>query len=219
MSKRNLMILGVSVVLAALLTIVVASAVAGGADHYEAPLRVHSSQDASTPVIGGSNAKLVTNKNGATVSINTTLTPGHAVTLWGVVVNNPSACANAPLPCTGADILVNTDAVEAQIAFATGHVVDEDGQLEFGAHLKKGVVPGGWYTGPEHDFDNPTGAEYHFVINDHGPMLPEYMPDMIHTYRGGCQDEGLPPFPPSALADGEPGPNTCRLVQFVIFQQ
>jgi hypothetical protein len=43
---------------------------------------------------------------------------------------------------------------------------------------------------------------------------------MLNTYRGGCSDESLPPpFPDTAKSDGEPGPNTCRLVQFTVFQQ
>jgi hypothetical protein len=51
-------------------------------------------------------------------------------------------------------------------------------------------------------------------------MLPEYMPGMIQTYRGGCSDASPFPaiFPPTALADGAPGPNTCRLSQVAIFQ-
>jgi hypothetical protein len=57
------------------------------------------------------------------------------------------------------------------------------------------------------------------VINDHGPMLPEFMPGMIQTYRGGCSDSSPFPgvFPATALADGEDGPNTCRLHQAAVF--
>jgi hypothetical protein len=69
-------------------------------------------------------------------------------------------------------------------------------------------------------FTNPMGAEIHVVINDHGLLIPDMADTMLNTYRGGCQDEGLPPpFPATAISDGEPGPNTCRLVQFAIFQQ
>jgi hypothetical protein len=63
------------------------------------------------------------------------------------------------------------------------------------------------------------GAEIHLVINDHGPMIPEFMPGMIHTYRGGCADSSPFPaiFPATALADGVVGPNTCRLYQAAVF--
>ena len=41
---------------------------------------------------------------------------------------------------------------------------------------------------------------------------------MLASYRGGCTDESLSKrAPQSAIADGEPGPNTCKLVQFAIF--
>jgi hypothetical protein len=57
------------------------------------------------------------------------------------------------------------------------------------------------------------------VLNDHGPLLPEMASTMVNTYRGGCADESIPDaFPDSARADGEPGPNTCRLVQDAIFE-
>jgi hypothetical protein len=59
----------------------------------------------------------------------------------------------------------------------------------------------------------------HLILNDHGPVLAEYMPGMISTYRSGCTDASLPPiFPASAKADGTPGPNTCRLWQMVVFE-
>jgi hypothetical protein len=42
---------------------------------------------------------------------------------------------------------------------------------------------------------------------------------MIHTYRGGCSDDSPFPslFPAIAIADGDVGPNTCRLFQSAIF--
>lgn len=59
----------------------------------------------------------------------------------------------------------------------------------------------------------------HLILNDHGPKLPEFMPEMIQTYRAGCTDKSLPPiFPETAIGDGTPGPNTCRLFQLAVFQ-
>lgn len=139
----------------------------------------------------------------------------HAYTAWLVIVNNPSACD--PTPCTAPDILNNPD-TESQITFADGRAArGRIGRLTFRAHVPVGEVAG-WLD--DRFFFNPLGAEIHVVINDHGPVLAEYMPDMIRTYRGGCTDESLPPiFPPSAFADGEPGPNACQLYKVVIFQQ
>jgi hypothetical protein len=159
---------------------------------------------------------LVTKENGAAVSIETRLIPGNMVTVWWVVINEPGKCAASP--CTSADISGNADEVQAQMVFAREHVVGQQGWTVLGAHLEKGEVSDGWYSGEEHNFDNPTGAEIHVIINDHGPEAAENMPGMTPTYGGGC-DDNLPPYPESALNDGQPGPNTCRLVQYVIFQQ
>jgi len=51
-------------------------------------------------------------------------------------------------------------------------------------------------------------------------MIPEFMPGMIKTYRGGCSaNSPFPPiFPPSAIADGEIGPNSCRLFRAAAFR-
>ena len=215
MRNRIVLLIGL-LALAAALLFIVNSTIAGAAKSYNMPMKIHGSQDPETPIVPGSNAKLVTNKNGAAVSIDTNFPPGHAVTLWWVVINNPSACAASP--CTGPDILFNNMAIEAQITYGGGHVVDEDGQFTLGAHLNAGPLPGGWFEGQ--GFTDPTTAEIHVVLNDHEDRLPDYMPNMIQTYRGGCTDESLPPpFPDSAKADGVPGPNTCRLAQFAIFEQ
>lgn len=216
MRNRKVIIILLLVLALAIVAFTGTTVAANGRSRYTATMRVHPSQDPTTPIVPGSSATLVTNRRGATVRIKTTLTPGHAATVWWAIINNPAACATSP--CTAADILGNTAAVEAQVSYATGQVVRRDGQVAFSARLRKGVVPGGWYAGQE--FTNPTGAEIHVIINDHGPVLREFMPGMIETYRGGCTDESLPAaFPDSAKADGEPGPNTCRLVQFAIFQQ
>lgn len=56
------------------------------------------------------------------------------------------------------------------------------------------------------------------VVHDHGPFLPDLGATIATTYRGSCAEDGIPaPFPDTAKADGEPGPNTCRLVQVAVF--
>ncbi len=165
--------------------------------------------------IEGATARLVATDAGASVILRTHgLEPGHAYTLWYVVINNPEACAGTP--CTGPDILLNPQ-VDAQVTFGAGTVTGNSGRATFAAHMPVGPVDG-WLA--DRTFHNPRGAEYHFVINDHGPKLAAHMPGMIHTYRGGCSDDSpFPPiFPDTALADGEPGPNRCLLTQVAIFQ-
>jgi hypothetical protein len=144
------------------------------------------------------------------------LTPGNAYTLWLVVITNPEACTATP--CTAANIF--NAATESQVRFAAGHVAGGSGQGTFAGSVKEGTLSG-WL--PDRSFDDAMGVSVHLVINDHGPMLPEHMPGMIHTYRGGCSDAS--PFPPifavppsTALADGEVGPNICRLYQAATFE-
>jgi hypothetical protein len=168
----------------------------------------------SGPVAGAS-ASLVRNANGASFRLSTTgLMPGNAYTLWLVVVNNPDACLNTP--CTAGDLFTNA-AVDAQVRFAAGHVAGGSGRGTFAGAVQEGPMPG-WLA--DRSFDDSMGAEIHLVINDHGPMLPAHMPGMIHTYRGGCANTSPFPavFPATALADGEPGPNTCRLYQVAVFR-
>jgi hypothetical protein len=171
-------------------------------------------QSGSGPV-GGATASLVRTSSGVSATLRTSeLLANHAYTVWFVAINNPAACASSP--CSGPDILLNPG-TDGQVTYGAGHVVGASGQTGFAVHMPVGPI-GGWL--PDRVFDNPLGAEIHLVLNDHGPVLAEHMPGMIHTYRGGCSDDSpFPPiFPPTALADGEPGPNECRLYQVAVFQ-
>jgi hypothetical protein len=194
-----------------------ASAGAAPARIQKEPVRWHmqSGHEHGSPVGAGATAKLVRTSRGLSYSVKTNqLDPGHAYTLWIVVINDPGSCSQTP--CSPVDILLTAE-TDAQITYGTGHVVGHSGEAGFGGTLRRGPIPTGWLL--DQGLDDPLGAQVHFVLNDHGPMLPEFMPEMIQTYRAGCTDESLPPiFPDSAKADGTPGPNTCRLFQLAVFQ-
>jgi hypothetical protein len=200
----------------AVLFAVVAPAAATGAEHQTAGVSWHAQQAGqgkSGPVAGAS-ATVVRNDNGIAYRLNTKgLEEGNAYTLWLVVVNNPSACVFTP--CSAADIINNSDS-DSQVRFAAGHVAGASGNGTFAGHVSEGPLSG-WL--PDRTLEDGRGAEVHLVVNDHGPAIPEHMPDMIHTYRGGCSDASpFPPvFPATALTDGETGPNTCRLYQAAVF--
>ena len=69
-------------------------------------------------------------------------------------------------------------------------------------------------------FKDPWKSEIHLVIHDHGPLIDGREAEMTGSYRGGCTDASLPEIvPATAKADGSAGPNTCKLVQDVIFMQ
>ena len=194
-----------------------ASAGAAPARVQREPVRWHmqSGNPHFSPVGAGATAKLVRTSQGLSYSIRTNqLNSGHAYTVWVVVINNPAACTASP--CSPVDILL-TPATDAQVTYGTGHVVGGSGEAGFGGTLRGGPIPAGWL--PGQGLDNPLGAQVHLILNNHGPVLPEFLPGMISTYRAGCTDASLPGiFPASAKADGTPGPNTCRLFQLAVFQ-
>jgi hypothetical protein len=195
----------------------VVAAAAAAADVDRVPMRWHmQSGNPHLALVGGNtSAQLVRTDNGISYSLRTEgLRAGHAYTVWVVVINNPAACTASP--CSPQDILLNA-ATNSQVVYGGGHVVGGEGQAGFGGHLSAGPLEAGWLA--NRGLDNPLGADVHLVLNDHGPVLTEFMPEMIHTYRAGCTDASLPGiFPPSAKADGTPGPNTCRLWQVAIFE-
>jgi hypothetical protein len=161
-------------------------------------------------------ALLARDPNGISYQIRTTdLVPGHAYTVWLVVVNDPEKCD--PSPCAAPQIINDPD-VDAQVTFGRDGLVAKDaGTARFGKRFKAGPLLDGWFD--VQGLDDPLGAEIHVVLNDHGPLINDLRHDMTTTYRGGCTDESLPEiFPPAAFADGTPGPNTCQLYQSVIFQ-
>lgn len=167
-----------------------------------------------TGPVDGAWAQLVRNDSGATFSFHAReLNPGHVYTLWFIIVNDPAACATTP--CTAADVILNSEGVNSDVTYGAGHVVGKSGRATFSGHISAGDLPNSWFG---NGFTNPRGAEIHLTLNDHGPMIPEMVSNMLHSYRGGCTDESLPPiFPPTAFADGIPGPNTCRFYQVAIF--
>lgn len=168
-------------------------------------------------VLGGApprpvgSSTLVRTDNGISVTLDTTgLPPGHAVTLWAVVFNDPAGCeAGTPLSSCGHD-----DALAgrggASPNHAAGRIVDEDGTAAFGAHLRVGDTSRA-LAGP--GLVNPRGAEVILVVKTHGPTNPHLLSDQLHTFAGGCADQGdAPPGTPPELL-GRPGPNDCAEIQ------
>lgn len=144
------------------------------------------------------------------------LRPGHAYTVWVVVINNKSACAAHP--CTGPEIVQFNDATQSQVFFGDGKVGPRDRDATFRGRIPEGMIPG-WFA--NRGLNDSMAAQIHLVLNDHGPVIASHMPGMIETYRGGCTDASLPPlfhnFAPASIADGTAGPNACQLFQAATF--
>jgi hypothetical protein len=182
---------------------------------YKKVVETHPSQG-DIREIDGSEAILLTTAKGVIASLETSgLVPGNAYTLWFVAINNPSACKNSP--CKGSDVLGLSDAVQSDVGYGDGLIAGPDGTGVFTTHRKKGDIPQAWIgTG----LTQPETAEIHLVVHDHGPLIAGREAEMIGTFRGACTEESLSKMAPdTARADGSPGPNTCKLVQDVIFVQ
>jgi hypothetical protein len=168
--------------------------------------------------VPGSVSTLVRTNNNVSFTIRTVgLEPRHTHTIWWVIFNDPSLCIDgAPdgsFQCGMGDLLVMGGAAEGTLAHATGNVVGGSGKGNFGASLRvgdtSGVIDGG------DGLTNPRGAEIHLVVRSHGPKNPEWMPDQIHTFSGGCdQDHGT--YPPPFVGEGVAGDFVCFDPQFTV---
>jgi len=178
-------------------------------------VETHPSQGDVT-IIEDGHAMLVTNEDGLFAHMVTdNLEDGHVYTFWVVIVNNPEACE--AFPCTAPEIINNSDALESEVTWGDSMIYYDGVEPKFNAYVPVGDVHEPWIG---NGLTNPTGAEIHLVVNDHGEFIPEMTADMLGTYRGGCTDDSLPGlFPEAATSDGEAGPNTCRLIQDAIFKQ
>lgn len=166
------------------------------------------------PSVVGSST-LVRTDSGLSATLKTTgLRPGHVVTLWWVVFNDPNRC-EAGIPgmsrCGPDDAHAGRGGVSP--IHAAGRIVDEDGTADYGAHTRIGETSRA-LAGP--GLVNPRGAEVILVLKSHGPKLPHLVSDQLRTFAGGCADQSDAPrgAPPELV--GEPGPNDCAEIQFSV---
>ena len=163
--------------------------------------------------IDGTRALLETGPSGASMHLTSkNLTPGNAVTIWFVALQNPHLCKKNP--CTPVEAMGMTE-MDTVAVNGGGTIVPADGRIEVSAHLPAGDVPTNLF---DTEFVSPESAEYHLVIHDHGPLIPELAADMLSSFRGGCTLESVPPhYPDTARSDGAGGPNTCVSRQVALF--
>lgn len=134
-----------------------------------------------------------------------------AVTVWAVVLNDPSACAAHPDPCVLAD-LFNPD-VRGDVLRLGGNVVNGS-KDKVGGRLREGDTSESiaMLLGLE-----PVGlldammAEIHFVFRSHGPPIPGMVDDQIHSVDGGCTTA----LPEGSIPDDA---GECADVAFAIHQ-
>lgn len=116
--------------------------------------------------------------------------PGHAITMWFIVVNNPEACNSSP--CSIEDVLFN-EAAQGDFLFGAGKVIGGSGIANFGGSLKVGDISGSGFSEiglPERATGllNPRGAEVHLALHSHGPALSgQVLKSQINSFLGGCE--------------------------------
>lgn len=166
-------------------------------------------------LVDGATARLQRLESGLATRTDTReLTPGHVVTLWWIVFNNPGACADTP--CVLDDLF--DDDVEAACLAADGAVVTGAGSAAFSDRLGIGEGRDSClhkFGATDHGLLDPQGAEVHLMVHDHGPVQPGLVPVMRSTFDGGCDYEapyGLPTFGITPVAVGQ-----CATIQAAIF--
>ena len=181
--------------------------------HTQSAVMTHPLRGDVTPV-EGAEAHLVRSAAGITVVFATRdLIPGNVYTAWLVFIDDPAACAASP--CTVPEVNGTPDLVRSNITFGDSLIAPEDGTGTFVAHLEPGEIQSGWFGNA---FTNPMGAEVHVGLHNHGPVITSLRDEMLTSYRAGCTDASLPSPPATAIANGTPGPNTCQMWQFTIFE-
>lgn len=168
---------------------------------------------------------LTRNDNGVTIRVRTnSLGAREAITLWMVVFNQPEECTNPTEISLCSDPDLSNPDVVGDVMYVAGNVVGSSGKANFAGHksigdnegsifvplLPAGVQPAG--------LQNPRGAEIHVIVHTHGEMLPGFMPSMIQSFSGGCQDPGAPFIGLHFPEWGQQGPNTCFSLQFAVHQ-
>jgi hypothetical protein len=114
------------------------------------------------------------------------LTPGHAVTVWWMVVNPDGGVA---------------------VLYAAGHVIDQDGTAEFGGSLKVGDAKGS-VMGDDSGLEDAAAATVMLVVRDHGPAKPgDGQPTDPHLRR--LQPDLHRPAAVGALDQLRQAPATC----------
>ena len=143
-------------------------------------------------VVAGASSKIVRNDNGVTVSVKTTVDPG-AYTMWMLLWNDPSEQCEG-----GGGLICNPEEgdVPECVLFTTGHVVGNNGTLNYTGH--RGLFDNSGAIGPPcaSGLTNPQGAAIHLIIRSHGPIQPGQVNLQISTVWGGCN-----PGPADPCAD------------------
>ena len=106
------------------------------------------------------------------------LQPGHAVTVWWMVVNPDGGVA---------------------VLYAAGHVIGDDGTTSFAGYLAVGDSTD-YVMGDDTSLEDAPQATVYLVVRDHGPANPKTVNAQIHTFAAcntSCTDLQMSVHQPS----------------------
>lgn len=152
----------------------------------------------SSAIVPAAGASLSRNNDGVLGTISTSgLTPGHVVTLWWAIFNNPEFCAT-PV-CATSDF--NNPAVNGSLQFGGGTIADAGGRANFSGYLAVGDNTGFFLNPMFPNLPNPAPgivdakqAQIHLAIRSHGfPNAdPAIFQQQLTSFPGGCS-VAMPP--------------------------
>ena len=147
---------------------------------------------ATSAVISQAGASLLRNNDGVLGTISTSgLTPGHVITFWWAIYNNPEFCA-APT-CAPPDL--NNPLVNGALQFGGGTIADAGGRVNFMGYLAVGDNSGFYLNPAFPNMPNPSPgitdtkkAQIHLAIRTHGmPNAdPAILAQQLSSFPGGC---------------------------------
>lgn len=204
----------VFLIVAAVLAVLASPAEGAPADRSSSP--VFTIPPPSPAVVGSS--QLVRTDRGVAATLDTSgLPPGHAVTLWMIVANEPGDCEEG-IPglsqCGPMDHVAGRG--DISVHQAGGRIAAEDGTAHYGTHLRVGDTSRALFAGDPGLVD-PRGAEVILILKTHGPKIPRLTSEMLSTFAAGCEEPAFPPtLEPRDELVGTPGPNDCAEIQISV---
>jgi len=153
---------------------------------------------ATGDVIPAAGASLSRNNNGVFGTISSAgLTPGHVVTFWWAIYNNPEYCADTA--CAPGDL--NNPAVNGSLQYGGGTIADPGGRVNFSGYLAVGDNTGFYLNPTFPNMPNPSPgivsakkAQIHLALRSHGfPNAdPAILQQQLTSFPGGCS-VAMPP--------------------------
>ena len=142
---------------------------AASASHSTSPL-IRFTNDS---IVADATAALTRNREGASMTLKTSeLTPGHTVTVFWVIFNEPDACTHphGTFRCGPGDLpSLGGGSAQPSVLPASDKTIGPESKATFAGHLEVGDTKGALF-GP--GLTEPRGADIHLVVCDGTQFSP-----------------------------------------------